>query len=364
MSGDGAAAGAEAVAAVAPLLALDAVACDIAGQRIVHDVSFGLAPGELGCLLGPSGCGKTTLLRAIAGFQPVSDGRIALRGVEVSTPTRREPPERRRLGFVFQDLALFPHLTLAGNIAFGLRHLGHAARAARVEAMLGLLGLEGLGARFPHELSGGQQQRVALARSLAPQPDLLLLDEPFSSLDAHLRGSLREELRSLLRRLGTAALLVTHDQDEAFSFSDRIGVMCAGRLAQWDGAFEVYHRPANPFVARFVGEGRLIAGRMRADCAVDTALGRFAVAPGESAREGTIVDVLVRPDDLLPALDDGVPARVAAAAFRGAETLYTLILDDASEVCALFPSHHRHVVGERIRVRPQLEHVVVFPTGG
>jgi iron(III) transport system ATP-binding protein len=355
-----------------PLLEVEQVACAITGLPVVHEASFTLAAGELGCLLGPSGCGKTTLLRAIGGFQPLLAGRIRLRGEEVSSRTRLLPPERRRLGFVFQDLALFPHLTVAQNLAFGLDRLPRDERQARVGETLHLLGLEPFAARYPHELSGGQQQRVAVARSLAPQPDLLLLDEPFSSLDAHLRHSLREELQALLRRLGIAALLVTHDQDEAFSFADRVGVMQDGRLVQWDIGFDVYHRPATPFVARFVGEGRLISGRVLDNGELDTALGRLrGPLPEALNTPERVVSVLVRPDDLLPesecgdcgdgTFDAGVEVSVRAVAFRGAETLYTLVLDDGSEVCALFPSHHRHAAGDRIRVRTDLEHLVVFP---
>jgi iron(III) transport system ATP-binding protein len=345
-----------------PLLQVDHVACAIAGLPVVHDAHFTLQAGELGCLLGPSGCGKTTLLRAIGGFQPLTAGSVRLRGEEVARPGRQAPPEQRRIGFVFQDLALFPHLTVAANVAFGLDRLERARRVARVEELLALLGLGEFARRYPHELSGGQQQRVALARSLAPQPDLLLLDEPFSSLDAHLRHSLREEMQSLLRRLGIAALLVTHDQNEAFSFADRLGVMQDGRMIQWDNAFDVYHRPATPFVARFVGEGRLIQGRVINQNTVDTALGRLHGPVPASVAADRLVSVLVRPDDLLPSLEeqDSVDASVRTVAFRGAETLYTLVLPDGSEVCALFPSHHRHAPGDHIRIRTDLEHLVLF----
>jgi len=346
-----------------PLLQLDGVHCEIAGHAVVRGVSLQLAAGELGCLLGPSGCGKTTLLRAIAGFQPLTAGSIFLRGGLASSTTRKSPPEHRRLGFVFQDLALFPHLRVEQNISFGLQRLDRTLCAERVSSMLAMFGLQGFGQRYPHELSGGQQQRVALARSLAPQPDLLLLDEPFSSLDAHLRSSLRDDLVSALRRLGIAALLVTHDQAEAFSFADRLGVMRAGELEQWDAAFDVYHRPASAFVARFVGEGRLIAGRVLGDGSVATALGELRGRLPATSAEGSAVRVLVRPDDLLPDGDSGVPVRVVNAAFRGAETLFTLALADGSEVCALFPSHIRHAPGEVIRVTTDLAHVVVFPAG-
>jgi len=345
-----------------PLLQLDGVHCVIAERAVVRGVSLQLAAGELGCLLGPSGCGKTTLLRAIAGFQPLAAGSISLRGELASSASRRSPPERRHLGFVFQDLALFPHLRVEQNIGFGLQRLERSLREERVVSMLAMFGLQDLGQRYPHELSGGQQQRVALARSLAPQPDLLLLDEPFSSLDAHLRSSLREDLVSVLRRLGIAALLVTHDQAEAFSFADSLGVMRDGELEQWDSAFDVYHRPASAFVARFVGEGKLIGGRVRSDGGVDTALGVFCGALPTMSAVGSAVSVLVRPDDLLPDGDRGVRVSVLSAAFRGAETLYTLALADGSEVCALFPSHIRHAPGEQIWVTTDLAHVVIFAT--
>ncbi|MCI1709293.1 MAG: ABC transporter ATP-binding protein [Chiayiivirga sp.] len=351
--------------AAPPLLALHEVHCEIAAQPVVRGVSFELAAGELGCLLGPSGCGKTTLLRAIAGFQPVARGRIDLRGEEASSANRAQPPERRGLGFVFQDLALFPHLDVASNVGFGLQALARGARVPRVRETLDLLGLADFAARYPHELSGGQQQRVALARALAPRPDLLLLDEPFSSLDARLRASLREELRDLLKRLGLAAVLVTHDQDEAFAFADRVGVMHAGKLEQFDRSFDIYHRPATPFVARFVGEGRFLRGRVHDAHGIDTTLGRLRSSQALAFAPGSAVHVLIRPDDIVPHESepdgkDGIEASVVSAAFRGAEIHYVLRLGDGEEVSALFPSHHQHGIGDHLRVRLDLEHVVAF----
>ncbi|KAA2283924.1 ABC transporter ATP-binding protein [Arenimonas fontis] len=339
------------------LLEADRLSCDYAGRPAVRELSLDLRPGELGCLLGPSGCGKTTLLRAIAGLHPPASGALRLRGRD-ALPL---PPEQRGLGFVFQDLALFPHLSVAGNVGFGLHRLQPAARRERVAATLALLGLDGLGGRYPHELSGGQQQRVALARSLAPRPDLLLLDEPFSSLDADLRGRLRDELRILLKQLGIAALLVTHDQEEAFAFADRVGVMQGGRLLQWAPGFELYHRPATPFVASFVGEGRLLPARVAANRRLRTPLGELDLPAGLECAEGSRVQVLLRPDDLVLSEHEGIEAEVGAVAFRGAESLHTLVLADGTALAALFPSHQQKRVGERVRVRPDLAHVVVFP---
>lgn len=341
-----------------PLLSIEGLVCSHAGQPAVRDVGFSLGPGELGCLLGPSGCGKTTLLRAIAGFHAPDAGRLRLRGADVLA----QPPEARGLGFVFQDLALFPHLTVAENVAFGLHRLPRAARGGRVRETLALIGLEGLDARYPHELSGGQQQRVALARAVAPHPDLVLLDEPFSSLDADLRGRLRDDLRKLLRSLGIAALLVTHDQEEAFAFADTVGVMQEGRLLQWAPGFELYHRPKTPFVARFVGEGRFLPARVVGGNRVATALGELQVAAAMAWPEGAVVRVLLRPDDLQPVDDEGgIEAEVVAVDFRGAESLHTLRLGDGTTLLSLVPSHQQKTPGSRLHVRPDLAHVVVFP---
>jgi iron(III) transport system ATP-binding protein len=272
-------------------------------------------------------------------------------------------PEKRGVGFVFQDLALFPHLDVAGNVGFGLSAWPRAERDARVADLLARTGLDGLDARHPHELSGGQQQRVALARSLAPKPDLLLLDEPLSSLDADLRPKLRDELRALLKSEGTAALLVTHDQDEAFAFADMVGVMLDGRLAQWSPGYELYHRPASAEVARFVGDGRLLPVRWLDADRVDSPFGPLAVpraedaGPVEAGRDGLL---LLRPDDVLVG-EGETPAVVVDITFHGADSLHRLRLDDGTELSALAPSHRRFTVGERVRVRPDLAHVVVFP---
>jgi len=342
-----------------PLLAVEDLVCRAGAARAVDGASFALGAGEIAALLGPSGCGKTTTLRAIAGFHQPEAGRILLRGEVVAGADVAVPAERRGIGFVFQDLALFPHLDVVGNIGFGLHRLPRGERAARVGELLRLLELEGLSARRPHELSGGQQQRVAVARALAPRPPLLLLDEPFSSLDAGLRVRLRDEVRALLKSLGVAALLVTHDQDEAFAFAARVGVMRAGRIEQWGTAYEVYRRPATRFVAGFVGGGRMLRGRLRADGAIETALGVLHAPRGLAA--ATAVEVLVRPDDLRLAPDSALRARVVDAAFRGAATLYRLRLADGSEVEALFPSHGSHAPGSELGIAADFADVVAFP---
>ncbi|MBL0720823.1 ABC transporter ATP-binding protein [Piscinibacter sp. Jin2] len=331
----------------------------------VDAVRFELAAGEIGVLIGPSGCGKTSLLRAIAGLEPLAAGRIVLDGRVIAEAASRTqlPPEQRRIGMVFQDYALFPHLTVAQNIAFGLHGRPRASQKARVAELLDLVGLGHAAERAPHELSGGQQQRIALARALAPQPALLLLDEPFSSLDVDLRERLAQELRGILKQTGTTALFVTHDQLEAFALGDVIGVMHQGRLAQWDSAYRLYHRPATRFVADFIGHGVFTPARSEGgpgQWEVHTPLGVLRDAAIEGVCAGDC-EVLLRADDIVH--DDASPVKacIERKAFRGSEFLYTLRLASGEQVLAHVPSHHDHHLGEWIGIRAEVDHVVTFP---
>lgn len=343
-----------------PFLELIDIAIAYPPKRVVTDVSFKMDSALIGCLLGPSGCGKTTLLRAIAGFEPVQRGSICLEGAELSRPGWMLPPEQRKIGMMFQDLALFPHLSVADNVAFGLRRWKTAERRERVEDLLRLVGLNDYAQRYPHQLSGGQQQRVALARALAPRPCLLLLDEPFSSLDVALREDLAHEIRAILLREGIGGLLVSHDQFEAFAFADQIGVLNQGRLLQWDNAYNLYHRPADHFVADFIGQGVFLPGRMGEGSRVCTELGDIDGIPPDGCAPGDRVEVLVRPDDVTH--DDASPltAEVVERAFRGAEFLYTLKLDSGARLLCLAPSHHNHQPGQRIGIRLEIDHLVIF----
>ncbi|MFR0689672.1 ABC transporter ATP-binding protein [Enterobacterales bacterium AE_CKDN230030158-1A_HGKHYDSX7] len=344
------------------LLNLDDLSCGYEQQRVVQGVSLHLNAGDIGCLLGPSGCGKTTTLRAIAGFEPVQGGRIELGGEVISRPGFTLSPEKRRIGMVFQDYALFPHLSVADNIAFGIRkHLEHERI---VGELLELVKLDGLGQRFPHELSGGQQQRVALARALAPQPQLLLLDEPFSNLDVELRRQLSHEVRDILKARGTSAILVTHDQEEAFAVSDHVGVFRHGLLEQWDTPFNLYHEPQTPFVASFVGQGYFIRGQMHGTDAVQTELGLLRGNRAYSLPDGSAVDVLLRPDDLVPAVDGALKARIVGKSFLGAATLYRLQLPTGTQLESLFPSHADHQPGDEVGIGVAAEHLVLFPAQG
>jgi iron(III) transport system ATP-binding protein len=330
-------------------------------NRVVRGLDFTLAEGQIGCLLGPSGCGKTTVLRCIAGFEPVTAGSIALSGHVVSAPGRVTPPEERRIGMVFQDYALFPHLTVAGNVGFGFGWRPSAEARSRIDAMLSLVGLSGVGNAYPHELSGGQQQRVALARALAPEPDLLLLDEPFSNLDIDLRERLSLEVRDIIKRAGITTILVTHDQHEAFALADDIGIMREGRIEQWDSAYNLYHQPATRFVADFVGQGVFLRGVVAGANVLATEMGELDAILPTPVVEGSAVDLLLRPDDIVH--DDASPwrAEVSAKAFRGADFLYTLRLASGTQVLSLVPSHHNHEIGERIGIRLAIDHVVAFP---
>ena len=331
------------------------------GTKVCESLSFGVEEGEIGCLLGPSGCGKTTVLRLIAGFEQPSQGEIRIRERLLASARVSTPPERRRIGLVFQDYALFPHLTVAKNVSFGLRHLGTTEAAVQTHEMLALVRLSGEAEKYPHEISGGQRQRVALARALAPKPDLLLLDEPFSNLDIELREKLGLEVRALLRQLSTPALLVTHDQHEAFSIADKIGVMHEGNILQWDSAYNLYHRPATRFVADFVGQGVLMRGTVIDHDLIDTELGMLPHCPGCALQTGERVEVLLRPDDILHDDASSRQAEVLHKAFRGADILYTLKLPSGHKVLSLVPSHHNHEIGQKIGIKLEIDHVVAFP---
>jgi iron(III) transport system ATP-binding protein len=338
-------------------------------QRVVRKLSMRLEKGSIGCLLGPSGCGKTTVLRSIAGFEQVIGGEIRLDGAVVSRQGQHVPPEKRRIGMVFQDYALFPHLTVGQNVGFGLRAMERDQRNDRVAELLRVVGLYDQGNKYPHELSGGQQQRVALARALAPRPSLLLLDEPFSNLDVELRERLSYEVRDIIKATHTTAILVTHDQNEAFAVADEIGIMHEGRIQQWDTPYNLYHRPANRFVADFIGQGVFLSGRVISHHQVRVELGTLnstipvECCPGDDRCPGEEcwVDVLLRPDDVVHDDSSDMKAEVVHKAFRGAEILYTLRLESGARVLSLVPSHHNHAIGERIGIRLDVDHVVTFP---
>ena len=327
------------------------------GRPAVQGISFAAREGEILCLLGPSGCGKTTILRAIAGFEPVRSGQLFLSGQLVSSPDMMIPTENRRVGMVFQEYALFPHLRVQDNIAFGLQHLARSERAARVQEMLRLTGLEGFERRYPHELSGGQQQRVALSRALVQNPVVLLLDEPFSNLDPDMAGRMRQELHDLLRRTKTTTVLVTHDHDEAFAMADRIAVLNHGRLEQFDTPEMMYHMPATPFVADFVGQADFIPGTVSQGM-VHTELGEFPDTI--ECKDGTAVVVMIRPDDIHLVPTEGARSRVISRQFHGSENLYTVSLPSGQIVHSSQGSTSVYQEGTTVELRVLATHTVLF----
>lgn len=352
--------------------------------RVLDNISLSLQSGEIGCVLGPSGCGKSTLLQAIAGFHSVKNGRVLIDREIVSDANTNLAPDARGVGVVFQDFALFPHMSILKNVEYGLHKLNKTQRKSVATEHLALVGLQAYENAYPHELSGGQQQRAAIARAVAPKPRLLLLDEPFSSLDPELRERVAVDIRNLIKRLGITALLVTHDQNEAFAMADKIGIFAQHRCQQWDSAYRLYHEPNTRFVANFIGEGTFISGEVQQQedgWYVNTQLGRLALEQANdsstpsfsdnlSARpkmfvDAQSVDVLVRPDDILHQDSSPLKAKVIDRRFRGAQILYRLMLPNFEEqVLCLAPSHHDHDIGESFGIRLSIEHVICFAREG
>jgi len=341
-----------------PLLHLSHVTCAYYSQHpAVKDISLSVNQGEILCLLGPSGCGKTTTLRAVAGFEKLMSGEIYINGRLVSSPTLHWPPEKRRVGMVFQDYALFPHLCVADNIGFGLNQWEDIQRKAQIHKMVELVGLEGLEGRYPHELSGGQQQRVALARALAPNPVMLLMDEPFSNLDPDMTIKMRKELYHLLRQTKTTSILVTHDHDEAFAMADQVAVLHEGNLIQCDTPETIYHVPSCPFVAEFVGQADFIPGNIQ-NGNVETELGGFTNQGGYEGSANVLV--MVRPDDLQITKVGAGNARIESRQFRGSENLYAIRLASGRLVHCSASSTEIYDVDAPVELTIIATHTVLF----
>ena len=334
---------------------------ELQNKKILQNISLQLEPGHIASVLGPSGCGKTTLLRALAGFQPVSKGEIYVHSKLLSKVGITIVPENRNIGMMFQDLALFPHLTVEQNIRFGLISLSNNEQLTRTKQVLELTDLNKEEKKFPYQLSGGQQQRVALARALAPKPEILLLDEPFSSLDPDLREQVATEVRKILKHENVTAILVTHDQHEAFAMADEIGVMAEGQIAQWDTAYNIYHKPETRFVADFVGLGSMLPAKVINATTLETEFGQIHGDFNNTYHDGEVVDLLVRPDDIPHDDSSPITALVEEKRFRGADFLYKLRLQSGNIVLCFAPSHHNHQIGEPIGIKLDLEHLVVFP---
>ncbi len=351
-----------------PLLKVEDLSIAYGKSVVVDQVSFQLSKGEIACLLGPSGCGKTTLLRAIAGFEPLHRGAIHLNDTLIVDTSTYLAPEKRNIGMVFQDFALFPHLSIAGNIGFGIKHLNRSQQQQRVKYLLKLISLDDFGSRYPHELSGGQQQRVALARALAPKPDLILMDEPFSSIDTELREALAKEVKEILKKEDIAAIVVTHDQNEAFILADNIGVMKAGKLLQWSDDYTLYNNPSNPDVASFIGQGvfikgTVIKGTVVGSQQIKTAFTTLQIPTERMPKTCSInseVCVFIRPGGILFDSASTLKATIVERKFQGKDYLYALQLEKQTQLLARADSHHRYELDEQVGITLRGEHCRVF----
>jgi len=357
-----------------PVLELDDVAKRYGDEPVIADLSLSVEEGEILTLLGPSGCGKTTTLRLIAGLDRPDAGTIRLNGDPVSGDGAFVAPERRGVGVVFQEFALFPHLTAAENVAFGLKEASSAETDARVRELLDLVGLEAQADSYPDELSGGQQQRVALARSLAPEPEILLLDEPFSNLDVDLRVAMREEVRDIIKEAGVTAVSVTHDQEEAMSISDRVAVVNDGRIEQIGEPEQVFQHPESRFVAGFLGYASFIPGHVDGDV-VRTDLGpvpRDQIHGLAPEYDDTAIDILVRPDDvraMRPSRADADRgndvgnAHVVTKRYLGPTILYEVALDDGTRIQCMHNHDEQVPLDERVELTLQADHELAWFPG-
>ncbi|GAB55681.1 spermidine/putrescine import ATP-binding protein PotA [Glaciecola punicea ACAM 611] len=346
-----------------PVLSIQDLSISYGAEPVLSNINLAIQKADIACVLGPSGSGKTSLLRAIAGFIEVANGSIDINGQRMSDSNSIKPPNKRSVGVVFQDFALFPHLTVQQNIEFGLGKLSRDDKQATAMKYMHIMGIAALAHKYPADLSGGQQQRVAIARAVAPQPDILLMDEAFSSLDPTLREQVARDVREIIQQLGLTAILVTHDQQEAFAFADKIAVVANGFLQQFSSAYNLYHEPTSYFVAKFIGEGAFIEGQT-----VERAKGWFAkTALGEMRLSGDdyshtpTVKILLRPDDVIH--DDASPTKaiIKEKHFRGAFIRYELSLSPSNEKVLCFaPSHHDHSIGSSFGIRAEVEHVISF----
>ncbi|MBO6783872.1 MAG: ABC transporter ATP-binding protein [Alphaproteobacteria bacterium] len=341
-------------------LALENVSHRFGQLLAVDDATLSVAAGEVVCLVGPSGCGKTTLLRVAAGLEDCQQGRVLIGGEVMADERTSVPPEQRNVGLVFQDYALFPHMTVRANIAFGLQDMGGRQRDERIALALERTGMTSHAEAYPHQLSGGQQQRVALARAIAPRPRVVLLDEPFSGLDASLRHRVRDQAAQILRDSGIATLMVTHDPEEAMYLADRIAVMNRGRIRQSGSPDEIYLRPVDGFVAAFFGDVNRFDGKVE-NGGVDTPLGRIAT---NGTPAGTRVEVLVRPEALeIGEVADGFSGAVIAARFLGRSSLIDVRLADSAgtTVRVHMPGRLLPEKGAQVRVGRNDSQTFVFP---
>ena len=330
-------------------------------NKVLSNINFHIDDSEIGCILGPSGCGKTSLLRAIAGFESISSGTILKDGVCITNSVENTPVANRNMGMVFQDYALFPNMDVKSNIAFGLKNSTELEKDNRVNYLLDLVNLVDCKNKYPHELSGGEQQRIALVRALAPSPDIILMDEPFSNIDQDIKEELVSDVRSLLKELAITSIIVTHDQNEAFNLADKVAIMNNGTIQQVGIPYDIYHKPVNKFVANFIGLGTFLPLKKNNKGDFEIPLG--PLDNNRIKNELTKFDnleMLIRPDDIIHNDLSIKKAKILEKQFRGAEFLYKLLYNNEHQILCYAPSHHNHEIGELIGIELDIQHYVIF----
>ena len=330
-------------------------------NKVLSNINFHINDSEIGCILGPSGCGKTSLLRAIAGFESISSGTILKDGVCITNSVENTPVANRNMGMVFQDYALFPNMDVKSNIAFGLKNSTELEKDNRVNYLLDLVNLVDCKNKYPHELSGGEQQRIALVRALAPSPDIILMDEPFSNIDQDIKEELVSDVRSLLKELAITSIIVTHDQNEAFNLADKVAIMNNGTIQQVGIPYDIYHKPVNKFVANFIGLGTFLPLKKNNKGDFEIPLG--PLDNNRIKNELTKFDnleMLIRPDDIIHNDLSIKKAKILEKQFRGAEFLYKLLYNNEHQILCYAPSHHNHEIGELIGIELDIQHYVIF----
>jgi len=330
-------------------------------NKVLSNINFHINDSEIGCILGPSGCGKTSLLRAIAGFESISSGSILKDGVCITNSVENTPVANRNMGMVFQDYALFPNMDVKTNIAFGLKNSTELEKDNRVNYLLDLVNLVDCKNKYPHELSGGEQQRIALVRALAPSPDIILMDEPFSNIDQDIKEELVSDVRLLLKELAITSIIVTHDQNEAFNLADKVAIMNNGTIQQVGIPYDIYHKPVNKFVANFIGLGTFLPLKKNNKGDFEIPLG--PLDNNRIKNELTKFDnleMLIRPDDIIHNDLSIKKAKILEKQFRGAEFLYKLLYNNEHQILCYAPSHHNHEIGELIGIELDIQHYVIF----
>jgi len=340
-------------------LNLQSVKIALDSKVILDDVNLKIDTGEIVSLMGSSASGKTSLIRSIAGFHNISSGTIQIDGQVVDDSIRRSDVAMRNVGVIFQDLALFPHLTVRENICFGLNNIDSTQQQNRAKKLENLLSIENITNRYPNQISGGQQQRVAIARAIAPKPNLLLLDEPFSALDYELKDNLMNDIMKLIKSENITAILITHSAEEAFKMSDKIAFISNNTITQFANPYDIYHRPVSKEIANFFGISSYIKAKITDSSHIKCILGDF-VGMVDQYNKDAKVDLLIRPDDIIHDDDSLFSAKVTEKTFRGSDFLYELELKDGQKIFCFAPSHHNHQVNEVIGIKLDLDHLVTF----